>query len=165
MQPSDARSNSSSHKTDATTQQRHDTPLVEKYPSLTSRYTIAPKKQTSTMSELIRRANSHPSSPFRAAIESKSPIPGLAYSPYLKASRRTLSRIAPLHPNRRTPPPPLPPPPPKKKSKKELEMEEKWEEEIIEEIGGISEWLALSESEKKDMKRMKRDKEMGFCED
>lgn len=117
------------------------------------------------MSELIRRAHSHPSSPFRGATESKSPIPGLAYSPYLKASRRTLSRIAPLHPNRRTPPPPLPPPPPKKKSKKELEMEEKWEEEIIEEIGGISEWLALSEGEKKDLKRMKRDKEMGYCED
>jgi hypothetical protein len=87
------------------------------------------------------------------------------YSPYGKNSRRALSRIAPLHPNRKTPPPPPPPPPPKKKSKKEIELEEKWEEEIIEEIGGVTEWLNLTESEKKDLKRMKRDREMGYCED
>lgn len=145
--------------------QRHETPSIAKYPSLSSKYTIAPKTQTSSMSELIRRVNSLPNSPLPNAAGRGSPIPGLAYSPYLKASRRALSRIAPLHPNRRTPPPPLPPPPPKKKSKKELEMEEKWEEEIIEEIGGITEWLALSESEKKDLKRLKRDREMGYCED
>jgi len=146
-------------------QQRFETPSVSKYPDLSSRYTIAPKTRTSSMSELIRRANSHPSSPFPVAAGRGSPIPGSAYSPYLKSSRRTLSRIAPLHPNRKTPPPPLPPPPPKKKSKKELDLEEKWEEEIVEEIGGITEWLALSESEKKDLKRMKRDREMGYCED
>lgn len=145
--------------------QRHQTPSVGRYPSLSSRYTIAPKTQTSSMSELLRRVNSHPSSPFSAAPGRSSPLPGLAYSPYLKSSRRVLSRIAPLHPNRKTPPPPLPPPPPKKKSKKELELEEKWEEEIIEEIGGITEWLALSGSEKAHLKRMKRDKEMGYCEE
>jgi len=83
----------------------------------------------------------------------------------LKSSRRSLSRIAPLHPNRKTPPPPLPPLPPKKKTKKELELEEKWEEEVIEDIGGINEWLALSEGEKNNLKRSKRDREMGFCED
>jgi hypothetical protein len=115
------------------------------------------------MSELLRRVNSHPSSPFAAGRSS--PIPGTAYSPYLKSSRRTLSRIAPLHPNRKSPPPPLPPPPPRKRSKKELELEEKWEEEIIDEIGGITEWLALSENEKKGLKKAKRDREMGYCED
>jgi hypothetical protein len=136
---------------------------VNKYPSLSSRYSIAPKVQTSGMSELLRRVNSHPSSPFAAG--KGSPIPISTYSPYLKSSRRTLSRIAPLHPNRKPPPPPLPPPPPRKKSKKELELEEKWEEEIVDEIGGITEWLALSESEKKELKRAKRDREMGYCED
>jgi len=43
-----------------------------------------------------------------------------------------LSRIAPLHSNRRTPPPP-----PRKKSKKELEMVEKWEEEMVESGWGV----------------------------
>ena len=116
------------------------------------------------MTELIRR--SHVNSPFTAPTARKSPLTQPVYSPLLKSSRRSLSRIAPLHPNRRTPPPPLPPLPPKKKSKKEQELEEQWEEEeIIEDIGGINEWLALSEEEKNNLKRSKRDREMGFCED
>ena len=117
------------------------------------------------MNELIRRASSHVNSPFAALTVCKSPLNRPVYSPLLKSSQRSLSRIAPLHPNRKTPPPPLPPLPPKKKSKKELELEEKWEEEIIEDIGGINEWLVLSEGEKNDLKRSKRDREMGFCED
>ena len=118
------------------------------------------------MTELTRRANSHVNSPFAAPTARRSPLTRPVYSPLLKSSRRSLSLIAPLHPNRKTPPPPpLPPLPPKKKSKKEQELEEKWEEEIIEDIGGISEWLALSEGEKNNLKRSKRDREMGFCED
>ena len=117
------------------------------------------------MTELIRRANSHANSPFAAPTARRSPLTRPVYSPLLKSSRRSLSLIAPLHPNRKTPPPPLPPLPPKKKSKKEQELEEQWEEEIIEDIGGISEWLALSEGEKNNLKRSKRDREMGFCED
>ena len=72
-----------------------------------------------------------------------------------------LSRIAPLHPNRRTPPPPLPPPPPRKKTKKELEREEKWEEELVESVGGINEWACLTDAERREMRRVKWEREMG----
>ncbi|EEB90361.1 hypothetical protein MPER_11442 [Moniliophthora perniciosa FA553] len=118
------------------------------------------------MSELIRRVNAQPGSPFSPASSTKTATPyakpgtPTAYSPYLKSSRSMLSRIAPLHPNRRTPPPLPPPPPPKKKSKKELELEEKWEEELVDSVGGMTEWLALSDQERKDMRKMKREKEL-----
>ncbi|THV07264.1 hypothetical protein K435DRAFT_815512 [Dendrothele bispora CBS 962.96] len=115
------------------------------------------------MSELIRRVNSLPSSPFYSPTESSSKRPslmGTAYSPYLKSSKSLLSRIAPLHPNRRDPPPPLPPPPPRKKTKKELEMEEQWEEELVESVGGMTEWLAFSDQERKQMRKAKKDKEL-----
>lgn len=148
-----------------TAHQKHYETPTSKYPSLVSRYTIAQKQRTSGMTELIRRASSHVNSPFAAPTARKSPLTRSVYSPLLKSSRRSLSLIAPLHPNRKTPPPPLPPLPPKKKSKKEQELEEKWEEEIIEDIGGINEWLALSEGEKNSLKRSKRDREMGFCEE
>ena len=116
------------------------------FPSLHSRYEIAPRRSSLPMSELIRRSNSALGSPFstpqpRTSTSSAArPIKSgtTTYSPYLKSSRSVLSRIAPLHPNRRSPPAPLPPPPPRKKSKKELEMEEKWEEEMIDSVGGIS---------------------------
>ena len=136
------------------------------------------------MSEIIRRANSKPSSPFPSistpALKSKgkatttdSSMPGpstpasisATYSPYMKSSRRFLSRIAPLHPNRRTPPPPPPPPPPKKKTKKELEMEEKWEEELVESVGGVDVWAAMEDAERKEMRKIKRDREMSGWED
>jgi hypothetical protein len=113
-------------------------------------------KKLTPMGELIRRANSHPSSPFagiRAAATKT------AYSPYAKSSRSSLSRIAPLHPNRRTPPPPLPPPPPRKKSKKELELEEKWEEELSESVEG---WACMADEERAAMRRAKRNQEMGY---
>ncbi|KAF8813358.1 hypothetical protein BYT27DRAFT_7220342 [Phlegmacium glaucopus] len=125
------------------------------------------------MSELIRRANSIPGSPFATphsrtpsstARPMKSGMGGTTYSPYLKSSRSFLSRIAPLHPNRRTPPPPPPPPPPKKKTKKELEMEEKWEEELIDSVG-ISEWTCLADDEKKALRKAKWAKEMGDWDD
>ncbi|KAJ3562952.1 hypothetical protein NP233_g9258 [Leucocoprinus birnbaumii] len=164
LKVTDAQESSPNGDTVVAPSKRFETPAAGKYPSLASRYTIAPKTQTSGISELIRRANSHVNSPFATPAARGSPLARSVYSPMLKSSRKSLSRIAPLHPNRRTPPPPKPPPPPKRKSKKELEMEEKWEEEIIDEIGA-SEWLALSEAEKKEMKRMKRDRELGYCED
>jgi hypothetical protein len=116
------------------------------------------------MSELIKRVNSQPNSPFPNAPNSR--VTGLskratAYSPYMKSSKSALSRIAPLHPNRRTPPPPPPPPPPKKKTKKELEREEKWEEELIDSLGGIEAWAAMSDAERRDLRRGKFEMEMG----
>ncbi|KAG9315026.1 hypothetical protein JVU11DRAFT_4138 [Chiua virens] len=78
---------------------------------------LSVKPKLTPMSELIRRVNSQPNSPFPNATRT--------YSPFLKSSRTMLSKIVPLHLNRRTPPPPLPRPPPPKKSKKQLEMEER----------------------------------------
>ncbi|KAF9007558.1 hypothetical protein BDQ17DRAFT_222231 [Cyathus striatus] len=133
------------------------------YSSLTSRYTIAPRTKSTPMSELIRKVNSLPGSPFASpspGLNRKRQSVGLAYSPYLKSSRSMLSKIAPLHPNRRTPPPPLPPPPPRKKTKKELEREEKWEEELIESVGGITEWACMTDAERKEMRKAKWEREM-----
>ncbi|KAF8907252.1 hypothetical protein CPB84DRAFT_294310 [Gymnopilus junonius] len=121
------------------------------------------------MSELIRRANSMPGSPFPAAPPSSSKVKPLtartphstAYSPYLKSSRSLLSRIAPLHPNRRTPPPPPPPPPPRKKTKKELELEEKWEEELVESVGGVEAWAVMQDEERKELRKAKWARELG----
>ncbi|OCH94407.1 hypothetical protein OBBRIDRAFT_817242, partial [Obba rivulosa] len=98
---------------------------VSKISGSSRTHSIAPGKLT-PMSELIRKVNSLPGSPFA------SPRP--TYSPYLKASKSVLKRIAPLHPNRRTPPPPPPRPPPPKKTKKQIELEEKWEMELEESV-------------------------------
>ncbi|PFH51078.1 hypothetical protein AMATHDRAFT_47358 [Amanita thiersii Skay4041] len=170
------------------------------YSTLTSRYTIAPKTKSLPMTELIRRVNSLPGSPFYSPSVStpsnrptsnqnpiRTPATGnnhkinsdntkvpqfslglragvTAYSPYLKTSRSFLSKIAPLHPNRRTPPPPLPRPPPPKKSKKQLEREEQWEEEMIEGVGGMGMWSCMSEEERRDVKRAKWAMELGECD-
>ncbi|KAJ6531973.1 hypothetical protein B0H19DRAFT_905776, partial [Mycena capillaripes] len=135
------------------------------------------------LSELIRRVNSRPGSPFPVVVPRRSSLGGAAastsasaggsnpgtptttYSPYNKFSRSALSRIAPLHLNRRTPPPPLPPPPPKPKTKKEKEREERWEEEMIEAVGGWDEWKLLSEQEQKAAKRAKWARELEGWED
>ncbi|KAJ7903321.1 hypothetical protein B0H14DRAFT_2664443 [Mycena olivaceomarginata] len=110
------------------------------------------------MAELIRRVSARPGSPFPVVARrgslgggagSNPGTPTTTYSPHHKFSRSALSRIAPLHPNRRTPPPPLPPPPPKPKTKKEKEREERWEEEMIEALYHVhrdrigAEWAAL----------------------
>ncbi|KAG1813072.1 hypothetical protein DFJ58DRAFT_492061, partial [Suillus subalutaceus] len=108
------------------------------------------KSKSTPMSELIRRVNSQPNSPF-----SNSP----SYSPLVKSSRTMLSRIAPLHPNRRTPPPPLPRPPPPKKSKKQIEMEERIEEELSETIEG---WSCMTDEERKNLRRARIDAELGY---
>ncbi|EGN98855.1 hypothetical protein SERLA73DRAFT_181542 [Serpula lacrymans var. lacrymans S7.3] len=114
---------------------------------------IKPSIKPTPMSELIKRVNSQPGSPF-----AHSPRPAPIYSPYLKSSRSLLSRIAPLHPNRRTPPPPLPRPPPPKKSKKQLQMEERIEEELAETIEG---WSCMTNEERKELKRARIDLELG----
>ncbi|KAA1467608.1 hypothetical protein DENSPDRAFT_869186 [Dentipellis sp. KUC8613] len=117
------------------------------------KYTFSRPSKPTPMQELIRRANSHPNSPF-------TPSPRASYhSPLAKTSKSLLRKIAPLHPNRKSPPPPLPPPPPPKKSKKMLQLEEKWEMELEESVEG---WFALSDAERKEWRRAKRDKELGF---
>jgi hypothetical protein len=122
-------------------------------------------RKSTPMSELIRRVNSYPNSPFPAGPSAKIQMPSLstatAYSPLLKSSRSLLSQIAPLHPNRRTPPPPLPKPPPLKKSKKQLALEEKWEEELSETVEG---WAALSDGERAELRKAKWELEMGECD-
>ncbi|OBZ72392.1 hypothetical protein A0H81_07779 [Grifola frondosa] len=78
------------------------TPSASKFSTSNRAYSIASGRST-PMSELIRKVNSLPGSPFASSKPT--------YSPYLKSSRSALKRIAPLHPNRRTPPPPPPRPP------------------------------------------------------
>ncbi|KAG1775270.1 hypothetical protein EV702DRAFT_454154 [Suillus placidus] len=108
------------------------------------------KSKSTPMSELIRRVNSQPNSPFSN---------GPTYSPLMKSSRTMLSRIAPLHPNRRTPPPPLPRPPPPKKSKKQIEMEERIEEELSETVEG---WSCMTDEERRNLRRARIDAELGY---
>ena len=116
------------------------------------RYTLSSLDKKTPMQELIRRASSHPHTPFSAT---SSPIA----SPLAKTSKSALRRIAPLHSTRRTPPPPPPPPPPPKKSKKMIQLEEKWELELEDEVEG---WWALTDEERRDWRKAKRDKELGF---
>ncbi|KAL5486127.1 hypothetical protein ACEPAI_7171 [Sanghuangporus weigelae] len=106
-----------------------------------------------SMSALIRRVSSKVQSPLGT------PSPVHMYSPLAKASRTVLSRIAPLHPNRRTPPPPPPRLPAPKKSKKMLELEEKWEMELAESVDG---WSCMTDEERAVLRRAKRDAELGY---
>ncbi|KAK7690762.1 hypothetical protein QCA50_005861 [Cerrena zonata] len=110
-----------------------------------------PKKST-PMSELIKKVNSQPGSPFPTTAR---PV----FIPLAKTSKSTLRKIAPLHLHRRTPPPPLPRPPPPKKTKKQLELEEKWEMELEDSVEG---WYCMTEEERAGLRRAKRDAEMGF---
>jgi len=110
---------------------------------------MVPRK--GSMSDLIRRVSSKVNSPLA------SPTPG--YSPFAKSSKTVLSRIAPLHVNRRTPPPAPPRPPPPKKTKKMLELEEKWEMELADSVDG---WSCLPEEDRAGMLRAKRDMELGY---
>jgi len=102
-----------------------------------------------TMTEIIKKANSATGTP--SGIKS--------YSSFMKGSRSVLRKIAPLHARRKTPPPLPPKPPPPKKTKKQLELEEKWEEELEETIEG---WAALSSQERELLRKQKRDMEMGY---
>ncbi|KAL5525664.1 hypothetical protein ACEPAG_7000 [Sanghuangporus baumii] len=106
-----------------------------------------------SISALIRRVSSKVQSPLGT------PSSVHMYSPLAKASRTVLSRIAPLHPNRRTPPPPPPRPPAPKKSKKMLDLEEKWEMELAESVDG---WSCMTDEERAVLRRAKRDAELGY---
>lgn len=101
------------------------------------------------MTELIKKANSTNGTPSKIK----------SHSSLLKGSRTVLRKIAPLHARRKTPPPLPPKPPPPKKTKKQLELEEKWEEELEETIEG---WTALSSQEREVLRKQKRDMEMGY---
>ncbi|PCH42503.1 hypothetical protein WOLCODRAFT_163841 [Wolfiporia cocos MD-104 SS10] len=107
--------------------------------------------KSTPMSELLRKVNSLPGSPFASTRPT--------YSPYLKSSKSLLKKIAPLHTNRGTPPPPPPRLPPPKKSKKQEELEERWEMELEDTIEG---WYTLPEEERAALRRAKRDAELGF---
>ena len=124
-----------------------DTPAPGK-----ARYSLTQSDRKTPMKELIRRAASHASVPFSAP---SSPIA----SPLAKTSKSALRRIAPLHLTRRTPPPPPPRPPPPKKSKKMLQLEEKWELELEDEVEG---WWALTDEERQGWRKAKREKELGY---
>ncbi|CAL1716465.1 unnamed protein product [Somion occarium] len=142
-----------SHKLDETPQTpayRRATAPPSSATSNSSRLYSIPKKST-PMSELIRKVNSIPGSPFASTRPT--------HSPYMKASRSLLRKIAPLHPHRRTPPPPPPRLPPPKKTKKQLELEEKWEMELEDSVEG---WYCLTEEERAALRRAKRMAEMGF---
>ena len=112
-------------------------------------HSLASEEKPMSMAEIIRRANSAAGTP--SGIKS--------YSSFTKASRSALKKIAPLHARRKTPPPLPPKPPAPKKTKKQLELEEKWEEELEETIEG---WAALSTQEREVLRKQKRDMEMGY---
>ena len=112
-------------------------------------HSLASEDKPMTMAEIIMRANSATGTP--SGIKS--------YSSLVKGSRSALRKIAPLHARRKTPPPLPPKPPPPKKTKKQLELEEKWEEELEETIEG---WAALSSQERELLRKQKRDMEMGY---
>lgn len=111
------------------------------------------------MSDLIRRVNSLPGSPFHSPKPAGIKLTATAYSPLLKSSRSMLSRIAPLHSRILPAPPPLPRAPPPKKTKKELEREERWEEELEDSVEG---WAAMADDERAMLRRQKRDFELGI---
>ncbi|KAH8822928.1 hypothetical protein DL96DRAFT_1619880 [Flagelloscypha sp. PMI_526] len=135
--------------------------------SISAKYTVAPRRPSVPMSELIQRAQAKPSSPypsvssrmFSSSKRSTSLSTGSASVLYTKNTKTFVSRIAPLHTTRRTPPPAPPPLPPKKKTKKELELEEEWEEELVDELS-TEVWCGMTgeerEQKRKDWFRMKR---------
>lgn len=44
-------------------------------------------------------------------------------------------------------------------------MEEKWEEELVEEVGGMEAFAAMEETERKELRKAKRERELYGCED
>ena len=112
-------------------------------------HSLASEEKPMSMAEIIRKANSAAGTPTRIR----------PHSSLMKGSRSALKKIAPLHARRKTPPPLPPKPPPPKKTKKQLDLEEKWEEELEETIEG---WGALSSQERELLRKQKRDMEMGY---
>ncbi|GJJ08125.1 hypothetical protein Clacol_002333 [Clathrus columnatus] len=107
------------------------------------------KKNNRPLTDILRNLNNNQSSLYTRR-----------FSPAV--SRNFLTRIAPLHPNRREPPPPPPPRIIPKKTKKEIEREEKWEEELQD---SISNWCELTEEERQRFRKEKRDWELGLYEE
>jgi len=122
---------------------------VSSFVRLNYGHSLASEEKPASMAEIIKKANSATGTP--SGIKS--------YSSFMKGSRSVLRKIAPLHARRKTPPPLPPKPPPPKKTKKQLELEEKWEEELEETIEG---WAALSSQERELLRKQKRDMEMGY---
>ena len=122
---------------------------VSSFVRLNYGHSLASEEKPASMADIIKKANSATGTP--SGIKS--------YSSFMKGSRSILRKIAPLHARRKTPPPLPPKPPPPKKTKKQLELEEKWEEELEETIEG---WTALSSQEREVLRKQKRDMEMGY---
>ena len=89
-------------------------------------HSLANEENPMAMAEIIQKANSATGMP--SGIKS--------YSSFMKGSRSTLGKIAPLLAHRKTPPPLPPKLPLPKKPKKQLELGEKSEEESEEIIEG-----------------------------
>ena len=121
------------------------TPAPTSFARLNYGHSLANGEKPMTMTEIIKKAGS------ATGIKS--------YSSFTKGSRSVLRKIAPLHARRKTPPPLPPKPPPPKKTKKQLELEERWEEELEETIEG---WTALTSEERELLRKQKRDMEMGY---
>ncbi|KAF8529876.1 hypothetical protein JB92DRAFT_2860158 [Gautieria morchelliformis] len=117
-----------------------------------------PQKPNTSKPSYAHPPKNRPLSAILQLVNGSSPRPRASPS----ISRSLLTRIVPLHQNRRTPPPPPLPRIIPKKTKKELEREEKWEEELQETVEG---WCELEEAERERMRRAKRDWELGLYEE
>lgn len=74
----------------------------------------------------------------------------------LKISRRSLSRIAPLHPTRKPPPPPPPRVPRvERRTKAQEHEEERWDDEWEDQFGEL--WYEMSEEDKEKLRRERRE--------
>ncbi|KIJ52487.1 hypothetical protein M422DRAFT_64953 [Sphaerobolus stellatus SS14] len=125
--------------------------------AMPAKSTDTPKPRLSSAGSLPHPPKNRPLSAILQSMNGSSPKPRASPA----VSRSLLSRIAPLHPNRKTPPPPPPRVIPKK-TKKEIEREERWEEELQDTILG---WCELDESERNRLRKQKRDWELGLLED
>nr|GAT48280.1 predicted protein [Mycena chlorophos] len=85
---------------------------------------------------------------------------------YRKFSKANISKLPPLHPNRRCAP--LPPPPmisrSRPKTEKEEEEEEEWEDSLIRDVGGWETWKCLGEEKQNAARSAKRRREEGLDE-
>ena len=148
--PQPAKSKSNPNVTPSSVSRKTPVPSsASSFTRLNYGHSLASEEKPTSMAEIIRRANSAAGTPSKTK----------SYSSFMKSSRSALKKIAPLHARRKTPPPLPPKPPPPKKTKKQLELEEKWEEELEETIEG---WAALSSQERELLRKQKRDMEMGY---
>nr|GAT49788.1 predicted protein [Mycena chlorophos] len=136
---------------------RRPKPAAAKHtkPSHRGKYTVANNGLQTGVSQLLDRVSTGRST---------------SYSPYGKFSKQNISKIPPLHPNRRTPLPaaPLSAPPMiskcKPKTEKEEEEEEEWEDSLIRDVGGWETWKCLDEEKQNAARSAKRRREQGLDE-